>query len=75
VRIKIEFPDGGVFETEVNALRYESLEDMAEDIARELVMSNPRLRETVKDLEACIEAHKRWILPRLVSALAEYFGW
>jgi len=67
LKVKIRFPDGKTFICNIDIDRVSSIEDIAEECATQLCESNPR----IKNLDRCIEAHKRWLLPHIYSEVME----
>jgi len=65
--VHIMFPDGRVARFEIDLSKVESIEDIAEEIARQSCEKIPH----IKNMERCVEAYKRWLIPHLYSELME----
>lgn len=67
MKIRIEFPGGQVAVFDIKLKKDMTVEDIAEEIASEMCSRIP----TIKNFEACTEAHMRWLIPHIISEILE----
>jgi len=70
VIVSIRFPDGRRRKYRVELRRGMTVEDIAEEIAAEMLREY-RAKRTVKNPEGFINAHKRWLIAKLYSTIVE----
>ena len=73
MKVSITFPDGKTKVFTVKLRRGMTIEDIADEVAREMLREY-RDRHTVKDPARYVEGVKRWLIPQLYSALLERYG-
>lgn len=71
--VTITFPDGRTKTYSIKLQRGMTIEDIADEIAREMLRKY-RKKHGVKDPERYVEGVKRWLIPQLYSAILERFG-
>ena len=71
--VTITFPDGRTKTFSIKLQRGMTIEDIADEIAREM-LHEYRKKHGVRDPERYVEGVKRWLIPQLYSAILERFG-
>jgi hypothetical protein len=71
MKITITFPDGKTAEFTVKVHGKTSVEDIVDEILDEMYKRQVKAGKTIKYPERWKEAHKRWLLPRVTTAILE----
>jgi len=71
VRITITFPDGKTAEFRVSVKDKLTVEDIVDEILDEMLKRQIKAGQTIKNPERWKEAHRRWLLPRVTTAILE----
>ena len=71
MRITITFPDGKTAEFRVNVKDKLTVEDIVDEILDEMLKRQIKAGQTIKNPERWKEAHRRWLLPRVTTAILE----
>jgi len=74
MNICITFPDGKTAIFKINTKEVKSVEDIVDVIVDEMYRRQVKAGVSIKDPEKWKNAHKRWLRPRVVSALLEELG-
>lgn len=70
--IEITFPDGKKKDFRVNVEYGCTIEDIAEEIAKQMVQDYSKIRN-IKNEKKYIESIKRWLIPHLYTNVLEAF--
>jgi hypothetical protein len=71
MKITITFPDGKTAEFTVKVHGKTSVEDIVDEILDEMLKRQLKAGQSIRNPERWKEAHKRWLLPRVTTAILE----